>query len=216
MKVDVYFDIVCPWCYIGERRFLRALAESGATDVELEFRPFQLDPGAPAETRPLGEYLTRRFGAMAESMQRRVSEQAAGEGIAIDWDRALIANTARAHRLVRLATLEYGAGEQRGLVEALFRFHFSEGGDLGDVEQLATLAASAGIDRGRALEWLTSEEGERDVRAALTDARGIGVQSVPTFVFDDQFGLEGAQPAETFVAAMAEVRERTAAGTREA
>ena len=111
MKVDVYFDIVCPWCYIGERRFLRALAESGATDVELEFRPFQLDPGAPAETRPLGEYLTRRFGAMAESMQRRVSEQAAGEGIAIDWDRALIANTARAHRLVRLATLEYGAGE---------------------------------------------------------------------------------------------------------
>ena len=212
MKVDIYFDIVCPWCYIGERRFMKALEMAGETALELTFRPFQLDPGAAPETRSLGTYLTTRFGAMAEPMQRRVSQYAEAEGIRIEWERALIANTERAHRLVRLATLEYDAGVQRALVEALFRFHFTEGGDLGDVEQLANVAQSAGMDRARALAWLTSTAGERDVRAALQDARSIGVQSVPTFVFDDQFGIEGAQSPETFVAALAEVRERTAAG----
>jgi predicted DsbA family dithiol-disulfide isomerase len=149
---------------------------------------------------------------MAESMQRRVTGHAEAEGIRIDWTRALIANTERAHRLVRLATLEYDAATQRALVEALFRFHFAEGGDVGDVQQLASVAESAGMDRDRAAEWLTSEEGERDVREALRSARGVGVQSVPTFVFDGQYGIEGAQSVEAFIEAMAEVRVRTGAG----
>lgn len=217
MRVDIYFDVICPWCYIGERRFLRALEQAGGSEVELVFRPFQLDPEAAEETRPLSDYLAKRFGALSESMQRRVSQAAAGEGIRIDWGRALISNTARAHRLVRLALLEHGPEVQRKVVEALFRFHFTEGGDLGDVDQLAALAESVGIDRARAAAWLVSAEGERDVREALSAARGIGVQSVPTFVFDGQYGIEGAQSPETFVAALAEVRERAmgAGGARE-
>jgi predicted DsbA family dithiol-disulfide isomerase len=211
MKVEIYFDVVCPWCYIGERRFARALEQSGAQDIEVTFRPFQLDPTAPAEARPLSEYLGRRFGAMAESMQRRVGEFAVAEGIAIDWERALSANTERAHRLVRLAEREYSPGVSRALVEGLFRAHFEEGRDVGDEAELVEIATAAGIDANRAAEWLNSADAEQDVRAALAEGRAIGVQSVPTFVFDERFAVEGAQSVEAFVEAMAEIREREVA-----
>ena len=212
MKVEIYFDVVCPWCYIGERRFLRALEATGANDVEVVFRPFQLDPGAPLESRPIAEYLERRFGAMATSMQGRVAQFAAGEGIRIDWTRARMANTLRAHQLVRLAQLGYPAEVRLALVEGLFRAHFEEGGDVGDVAELASIAERAGMDRDRVMAWLGSEDAERDVRDALAEARAIGIQSVPTYVFDDRFAVEGAQSIETFIAAMDEVRERSAAG----
>lgn len=215
MKVDIYFDVVCPWCYIGERRFARALEQAGAHDVDVVFRPFQLDPGAAPEARPLSEYLTRRFGAMAEGMQRRVGEYAAGEGIRIDWARALSVNTQRAHRLVRLAQLEYPSEVQRAVVEALFRAHFEEGRDVGDDAELVRIAESAGIDAPRAAAWLGSAEAEADVRDALADGRALGVQSVPTFVFDEQFAIEGAQSVEAFVQALAEVRAHGVAGAAE-
>lgn len=215
MKVEIYFDVVCPWCYIGERRFGRALEAAGAEDVELIFRPFQLDPNAPAEARPLSEYLERRFGAMATGMQRRVGEFAAGEGVAVDWARALSANTERAHRLVRLAELEYTFDVQRVVVDALFRAHFEEGRDVGDPAELVRIAKSAGIDAVRAAQWLDSAEGQADVREALAEGRALGVQSVPTFVFDERFAIEGAQSVETFVQALAEVREQGVAGANE-
>ena len=210
MKVEIYFDVVCPWCFIGERRFGRALDAMGMDDVEVVFRPFQLDPTAPEEARPVSEYLTRRFGAMAAGMQRRVSEFAEAEGIRMDWERALTTNTERAHRLVRLAELEYAPDVQRALVEALFSAHFEQGRDVGDTDELVGIARSAGVDAARAAEWLASPEAEADVRAALDEARAIGVQSVPTFVFDGRFAVEGAQSVETFVQAMVEVRERSA------
>jgi predicted DsbA family dithiol-disulfide isomerase len=212
MKVEIYFDVVCPWCYIGERRFEKALEATGADDLEIAFRPFQLDPSAPAEARPIGEYLGRRFGAMAAGMQRRVSEFAADAGIEIDWDRALMANTLTAHRLVRLAELEYSAEVQRALVEALFRAHFTDGVDVGDRAALIEIATSVGMDGARAAEWLESAEADDDVRGAIAEARAIGVQSVPTFVFDERYAIEGAQAVETFVEAIRESRERSAAG----
>src|SRR5215218_5795732 len=109
MKVEIYSDVVCPWCYIGERRFERALAAYPASEpVEVVFRPYQLDPGAPAEARPLRRYLEARFGGSADGMTRQVGAAAAGEGITIDWDRALAVNTLQANRLLRLAEREYG------------------------------------------------------------------------------------------------------------
>ncbi len=215
MKVEIFFDVVCPWCFVGERRFTRALEASGAEDVEVVFRPFQLDPTAGPEARPLSVYLARRFGAMAGSMQRRVGEFAAAEGIRVDWDRALSANTERAHRLVRLAAREYPAEVQRALVEGLFRAHFEEGRDVGSDAELIGIAQRAGIDGTRAADWLGSAEAGRDVAEALADGRALGVQSVPTFVFDDRFAIEGAQSVEAFVQAMAEVRERGVAGAAE-
>ena len=212
MKVDIYFDVVCPWCYIGERRFARALEALGASagDVEVEYRPFQLDPNAPDRATPIAQYLERRFGAMSGSMQGRVGKVAAGEGITIDWSRAQMANTRKAHALLRLAQREYDADVQHALVEALFRAHFTDGIDVGDVALLAAIAGSVGMNPTRAAEWLSSGAGEADVREAIRGAQAIGVQSVPTFVFDRRYAVEGAQPVESFVEVMAEVRRLAA------
>ena len=209
MKVEIYSDVVCPWCYIGERRFLRALEASGAEDVEVIFRPFQLDPSAAEEARPLSEYLSRRFGAMASAMTSRVTQLGEAEGIRFDWERAQAVNTLRAHRLMRLAEGE-PLEVRLALVEGLFRAHFSEGRNVGDDAELVAIAGAAGVDTARAAQWLSSGEGEEEVRAAIEEARAIGVESVPTFVFDDRFALEGAQAVETFVAALDEVREHAA------
>ncbi|HEX6589172.1 MAG TPA: DsbA family oxidoreductase [Longimicrobiales bacterium] len=217
MKVDIYFDVVCPWCYIGERRFAQALDALGvsADDVEVEFRPFQLDPAAPEQAVPIAQYLERRFGAASSAMQDRVGKVAADEGITIDWSHAQMANTLNAHRLLRLAQDEYDADVQRALVEALFRAHFTDGVDVGDVAQLAAIAGSVGMDATRAAAWLSSAAGDAEVRASIREAQRIGVQSVPTFVFDGRYAVQGAQPAEAFVEVMNEVRrlgEEAAAG----
>lgn len=207
MRIDVYADVVCPWCYIGKRRLERALASfAGGAEAEVTFRPFQLDPDAPTTARPLAGYLERRFGAAAGAMQSRVSQVAAGEGITIAWDRALSVNTLSAHRLLWLAEREYGRNVQRALVERLFAAHFSEGGDVSDAAQLAALAVSVGMDAERVSSYLGSREGEAEVRGAIAEARALGVQAVPAFVFDDRFVLEGAQPVEMFLHALEEVR----------
>lgn len=209
MKVEIYADIVCPWCYIGERRFERALAEfPGGADVEVVYRPYQLDPGAPETARPLAEYLDARFGAAAGAMRARVTEVAAGEGITIDWDRALSVNTRTAHRLLRLAAREYGPAVQRSLMEALFAAHFTHGGDVGDHARLTALASSVGMDADRVAAYLASNEGAEALAAEFEDARARGVRAVPTFVFDGRYVVEGGQPTAVFLDVLRQVGER--------
>jgi len=206
MKVEIYSDVVCPWCYIGERRFARALSEfDGGDEVEVVFRPFQLDPDAPEVAVPHAEYIEKRFGRRAEGMHHSIDAAAEGEGISFAWDQALAANTRTAHRLLRLAHLEHGPAVQRGLAERLFDLHFSRGGNIADPEQLADEAAAAGMDRGRALEHLASQEGLQELDAAFQTARASGVRAVPTFVFDGQWVVEGAQSKEKFLDALEEV-----------
>lgn len=211
MKVEIYADIVCPWCYIGERRFERALAGfQGGDEIQVVYRPFQLDPGAPETAMPLKEYLDARFGAAAAGMRARVSEAASGEGITIDWERALSVNTRMAHRLLRLAEREYGPAVQRSLMDALFAAHFTHGGDVADPAQLTELAASVGMDADRVGSYLNSAEGAEALAAEFGAARGRGVRAVPTFVFDGRYVVEGGQPAAVFQEVLEEVRERTA------
>src|SRR5690606_20979544 len=168
MKVEIYSDVACPWCYIGERRFARALAAySGADRVEVVFRSYQLDPGAPAEAVPTKEYLRRRFGDRVDEMLDRVSSNARGEGIVMDWDRALSVNTLTAHRLLRLAEHEYGADVQGALAEKLFAAHFTEGGDVSDHELLTSLAESVGMDPERVRTYLATGEGEAETTAEI-------------------------------------------------
>jgi predicted DsbA family dithiol-disulfide isomerase len=206
MKVEIYSDIVCPWCYIGERRFARALAAFPARDrVEVVFRPFQLDPEAPATPRPLAEALGRKFGARAPSMMARVSEAARGEGIDVRWDIALSANTLTAHRLLRLAEREEGADVQRALAERLFDAHFTRGLDVGDAGVLADLAAEAGMERERVTAYLATDEGLRDVCDEIEQAQARGVTAVPTFVFDGKYVVQGGQPAPILLQALEEV-----------
>lgn len=207
MRVEIYSDVVCPWCYIGERRFERALGEfPQAGEVEVVFRPYQLDPSAPETAVPISEYLARRFGDGAAGMLNQVSAAAAGEGITIDWDRALATNTRTAHRLSRLAEQEYGAGVQRALIEALFDLHFSRGGDVSDRGQLAEVAVGVGMDLGRVEAYLASDEGAGELEEEFAAARQLGVRAVPTFLIDGKYVLEGAQPVGKFLEVLARAR----------
>ena len=210
MKVEIYSDVACPWCYVGERRFARALAAFGRDDVEVVFRPYQLDPAAPADAEPIARYLERRFGPRAAGMTGAVSAAAAGEGITMDWERALAANTRDAHRLLGLALREHGPVVQRALAALLFDAHFTRGGDVSDHAQLASLAERAGLDGDRVRAFLASDEGAAGLDDELARARALGVTAVPTFVFDGQYAVSGAQPVSAFVAAMEEVRRRAA------
>jgi predicted DsbA family dithiol-disulfide isomerase len=218
MKVEIYSDVVCPWCYIGERRFARALAAfPGGEEVEVAFRPFQLDAAAPERATPVAEYLARRFGGRSvDGMLARVTQAATEEGITMDWDRALSVNTRTALRLMRLAGLEYGATVQRALMDALFDAHFTRGGDVADHEQLTALAASVGMDADRVRAYLASGKGEAELVTQLGEARANDVHAVPTFVFDGKYVVEGAQPASTFLQVLEEVRRREADAAAEA
>jgi predicted DsbA family dithiol-disulfide isomerase len=205
MKVEIYSDIACPWCYIGEKRFAAALDSFADRDVDVSFRPYQLDPAAPTTPRPLISALREKFGTNVQQMIDRVSAVARGEGIEMHWDRAVAANTITAHRLLRLALVEYGAGVQRALAEKLFDAHFSAGGDVGDHALLTTLAASVGMAADRVRQYLGSDEGLAETRAEIEHARELGVRAVPTFVFDGQYLVEGGQPAEVFADVLRQV-----------
>ena len=212
MKVEIYSDIVCPWCYIGERRFERALAAfPGAREVEVVFRPYQLDPSAPAAAIPLRQYLERRFGGSSERMTAQVGAAASAEGISIDWDRALAVNTLQSHRLLRLAETEYGPTVQRALVEKLFAAHFTDGLDVSDTEVLTDLATSLGMEEARVRGYLASEEGMAELEDELAGAREMGIRAVPTFLIEGQYVVQGAQSASVFLQALEEVEKRVAA-----
>ncbi|HEY4216743.1 MAG TPA: DsbA family oxidoreductase [Gemmatimonadaceae bacterium] len=210
MKVEIYSDIACPWCYIGERRFEKAVAQfAGRDDVDVVFRPFQLDPGAPEAGMPISQYLERRFGGSIADKLQHVTDTAAGEGIAIDWDSAIAANTRTAHRLLGFAEREYGVEMQHRLVDALFAAHFSQGVNVADVDALADVAGAVGIDRAKAHAYLTSDQGVPELTAALGEAAELGVSSVPTFVFEGLYAVSGAQPTATFVQVLEEVDKRS-------
>ena len=203
MKVEVYSDVACPWCYVGKRRFERALAEfPGAGEVEVVYRPYQLDPAAPAAAVPLMDALAKKFGPGAGSMAERVAETARAEGITMDFASALAANTLDAHRLLRLAELEGGPAVQHAVAEGLFEAHFARGADVGDPEVLAEIAAAAGMDPERVRAYLASGEGAREVRAGIAHAQRLGVTAVPTFVFEDRYAVQGAQPPSVFLQAL--------------
>lgn len=209
MKVEIYSDVMCPWCYIGERRFARALAAfPGGDEIDVVFRPYQLDSNAPESAIPVGRYLARRFNRRVDAMLERVTEAAAGEGITMNWDRARAVNTFTAHRLVRLADREYPPEVQHALVDKLFEAQFTNGGDVGDHAQLTELAVTAGMNAGRVRSYLATNEGQQETLAELGRSREAGVQAVPTFVFDGQYVVQGAQPASTFLKMLEEVQQR--------
>jgi predicted DsbA family dithiol-disulfide isomerase len=200
MKIEIYSDIVCPWCYIGERRLERALAALPPRErIDVMFRPYQLDPNAPQTAGHLTQYLERRFGGRKDGMLDAVNHAAEGEGITIAWDCALTVNTRTAHRLLQWALCEGGPEVQRKLAVELFALHFTRGGNVADIEQLAAAAAPVGLDPERARTYLTSEEGIRELESEFEKARKLGIASVPTFVVDGRHAVQGAQPASTFV-----------------
>ncbi|HEU5428559.1 MAG TPA: DsbA family oxidoreductase [Actinocrinis sp.] len=206
MKVEVYSDIACPWCYIGKHRFERALAAfPGAESVEVVFRPYQLDPGAPQVASSHREYLNQRYGPDSAQMDARVAQLGRGEGIAFDFDKALHVNTLDGHRLLRFALIEHGPSVQAALKEKLLAARFAEGGDVGDHEQLVDAAATVGMDRAQTAAFLASDEGRQQVLEEIAEAQAMGVSSVPTFVFDGRWAVSGAQDSDTFLRVLEQV-----------
>jgi len=202
MQVDLWTDIVCPWCYIGVTRFRRAL-ERFDGDVQIRLHPFQLDPEAPVPGIPAEERYARKFGSEAPKMLARVVDEAAKDGIEMRFDRAITGNTFDAHRLLRYAA---ASGKERDLETSLYRAYFTEGLDITDRSVLADLAQSLGLDRDSALAYLNSDDGTEDIRQELTTAYELGISGVPAFVFDNRHLVPGAVDAETFLRIFEEVR----------
>ena len=205
MKVEIWADVVCPWCYIGKRRFERALeAFPHRDDVEVVHRSFQLDPAAPARrTEPTVERLAHKYGTSVEqarAMMRRVERTAAEEGLEYDLAKTLSGNTFDAHRVLHLAKEK---GRQDEVIERFYRAYFTERESVFDHESLVRLAAEAGLDPDEARRVLEEGTYGDAVRADAAEAAALGVQGVPFFVIDRRYGVSGAQPTELFEQALA-------------
>lgn len=206
MRVDIWSDVVCPWCYIGKRRFEAALAHFPQRDeVALTWRSFELDPSAPPSPEHPGRYvehLARKYGISRENAQAmidRVSAAAAEEGLDFRFDIARRGNTFDAHRLLHLG-LERGI--QNELKERLDHGTFTEGLPVSDHEALRSVAVSVGLDELEVEEVLASGRYADAVRADEARARAYGISAVPFFVIDGRYGVAGAQPPEILLGAL--------------
>jgi predicted DsbA family dithiol-disulfide isomerase len=206
--IQVWSDVICPWCYIGKRRLETALAGFDG-NAQVIFRAYQLDPSPVPQGLPIKEALAAKFGGSerADQMFGQVTAVAAGAGLTLDFDRAIAANTFDAHRLVAWAA---GQDRQLSMVDALQRAHFTEGVDIGSHAALAGVAASIGLDGSAALAYLDSTDGTDAVRADIAVANELGISSVPTFVIDGKYAIQGAQEPETMRTALEEIARREA------
>ncbi len=198
MIIDIVSDAICPWCYIGKRRLEKALAMAPHPDLQIGWRPFQLNPDMPAEGMDRGEYLRRKFGDSAGGNRYQAVEDAGrGEDIPFAFDRIKrTPNTILAHRLIRFAQRDERQDE---MVEALFRAYFIEGADIGRVDTLVGVTGTLGMDEARVRAYLDSDEDHEAIQAEDKFARQIGIQGVPCFIIDRKFAVSGAQPPETFL-----------------
>ena len=199
LRLQVYSDVICPWCLVGKRRLERALHETGlAGQTSLEWLPFELNPDMPEGGIPRAEYRERKFGAARSAeLDRAMTETGRQEGIAFAFDRqSRTPSTRAAHVLIAHAG---PTGRQGAFVEALFRAYFEEGQDIGDRAVLLAVAEGAGLDRDRAERALDDPQGREAVEAAERRGLQLGIQGVPFFVVDGRWAVSGAQPAEQWV-----------------
>ena len=194
IRLDIFSDPVCPWCYIGKANLDRALEKHAEHPFEIEWHPFQLNPDMDPEGADRRAYLEARFGGKqnAVSIYARVSEAAEAAGVSINFETMnRVPNTLDAHRLIHWAGLE---GRQTVMVSTLFRAYFRDGKDIGDKPTLAALAGDAGLDAALAARLLATDSDRADIAARDAHARQRGVNSVPTYLIANQYVLTGAQP----------------------
>ncbi len=210
LRIDVWSDIACPWCYVGKRRIEAALAKfPHAADTELVWHAFELDPGAPkVATGTLLDRLASKYRiprAQAEVMMKRTTDTAAADGLQLRFDQVQGGHTFDAHRVVRLG-LERGV--QGAVQERLFRAYFTDGVAISDPEVLATAGAEAGLDADEIRSTLASDRFATEVREDESAARELGITGVPFFVLGGKLGVSGAQPVDVLVDALEQARGR--------
>ncbi len=219
MRIDVWADLVCPWCYLGKRRLERALAAfEHRGEIEVVHRAFELDPGRPRQqTFDRVASLAAKYGMTEErarAMEEEMERRAAGDGLEYHLVGAVVGNTFDAHRLVHLGRT---GGLEGAVLERLYRAHFTEGRSIFDVPSLAALGAEAGLDREQAQRALEGGEHAAEVRADERAAHELGITGVPFFVLGGRYAISGAQPAETFAGALRRAWDEVgAAGVRPA
>jgi len=211
IKVDVWSDVQCPWCYIGKRKFEAGAAEFGG-DVEVEYHSFELSPDTPVDfVGSTADYLSQRKGMPLEQvhgMLENVTNIAKGVGLDYDFDSVKQTNTVKAHELLHYAKAR---GKQPEMKERLLKAYFEEGHHVGRIDDLAQLAVEVGLDRADVVRSLTEEEYLSAVKADQAQAIEYGIRGVPFFVIDGKYGVSGAQEAATFAQALQQVRDEKAA-----
>ena len=207
VRIDVFSDTICPWCWIGKRRLERTLEARPDLDAEMVWHAFQLNPTMPAEGMGRKAYLEEKFGGAhnAREVYGRVIAEGARESLPFDFGAIpRTPNTLESHRLVR-----WSAGQPLGqtpMVEALFDAYFAKGRDVGDVEVLAKVAAQAGYDESGARELLAGDEGRADVTREDMRARNAGITGVPCFILDGKVAVPGAVEPDVFLRVFEEHR----------
>ena len=200
VRVDVFSDTVCPWCWIGKRRFERTLEARPDLEAETVWHAFQLNPGMPAEGMDRREYLETKFGGAdkARAVYGRVIAEGARESLPFDFGAiSRTPNTLDSHRLVRWAGSQPLG--QTPMVEALFDAYFARGRDVGEAEVLARIAAGAGYDEAGARAWLADGAGRAEVAREDVQARNAGITGVPCFVLDGKVAVPGAAEPDVFL-----------------
>lgn len=213
MQIEVWADVVCPWCYIGKRRLQRALAERGIVDdVEIVHRAFQLDPTASTTTEPTIDHLAAKYGVSRDealAMMSNVTEVAAGEGLDYHLDLTLSGNTRDAHRLALWAQDQDPVVAQR-LLETMYSAYFEQGRGVFSADDLVALATQVGLDADAARAMLAGSAYLDQVVEDQVLARTFGANGVPFFVIDRAYGVSGAQPVEVFLGAIDQARAASA------
>ena len=197
--VDIVSDTICPWCYIGKRRFEKALELSGRTDIAVAWRPFQLNPDMPVEGMTRDDYVRAKFGGGDRPRQiyQAIAESGREAGIEFQFSRIRrTPNTILSHRLIYFSAKN---DRQDEVVGELFRAYFEQGQDLGDLDTLVDIALRSGLDALRARRFLMSDEGRQEVVASDVYARRLGINGVPCFIVNRKYAVSGAQPPSAFV-----------------
>ena len=201
MKIEIWSDVMCPFCYIGKRRFEKSLENSpikGA--IEIEWKSFQLNPYLETDTSiNIEEYLAQHKGmplAQAQALNAQVTQMAALEGLVYNFDKSVVANSFKAHVLTHFSK-QYG--KQDEVEELLFQSYFTEGKNIDDIEVLKDIATEVGLDTVACENALKEGSLDDEVKMDIHEARQIGVQGVPFFVYDRKYAVSGAQPVELFV-----------------
>ncbi len=206
LRIDVWSDIACPWCYVGKRRLEQALRDfPHAADVEVVWHAFELDPAAPKERDPSvshAEYIAKKYGISTEQARRnsdRLAGIARSEGLAFDFEHLRSGNTFDAHRLVQLGRER---GVQAAVEERFFSAYLEHGALMSDHATLLRLAAEAGLDEGEVADVLASDQYAEGVRADEAQAHELGISGVPCFVLDGRFAVSGAQSPQILLSAL--------------
>ena len=201
VTIDIYSDVICPWCFIGKRRLEKGIALAGKP-ATVRWHPFQLNPDMPREGVERRAYRIKKFGSWERSLEldAQVGGAAAGEGLAFNSDKmARTPNTFDAHRIIWLAGER---GVQDGMVEALFKAYFTDGRDLSDRATLTAVGVEGGLDAKEVSELLAGDRGAAEVREWERKGRQLGISGVPFIVINDEVALSGAQPPEMFRSAI--------------